>query len=236
MSAKVKEYLANEKKNITLCYKPAYSDTNSLTVTYNNVGSIRKKWQALSTNHHLAASDIVFFAETWLCNESSAHFYRPDCDLHCMDSVVVPHHRGMLMFVSRKYKTVATKICQTKNLEMMSCTLPWKEQLLHIIGIYKPPQANYRDFISDISCELQPIYRKPLVLMGDFNIDCSQIAGKKFTQMMAEQFGLMKCVTEQATWAGTCIDLVFTNMQDLLVETVATTWSTHNFISANIPL
>ncbi len=78
--------------------------------------------------------------------------------------------------------------------------------------------------------------RKPSVLIGDLNIDCNLIAGKRFIQMMAEQFGLMQCVTEQTTWAGTCIDLVFTNMQDLLVQTVATTWSTHNFISADIPL
>ncbi len=234
VSDKVKDYLSREKKDMTLCFTLSYK-TQSFTVIYNNICSLPHKWCVIKTNHHICSADIVFLSETWLRQEQRVFELDNFCGYR-MDSVVKKGHRGMMMFVLKKLTVLEQASVQTNSSEIMLCVVDWNNVPVCVIGIYKPPQASQTNFLADLDKKLFLLMSTPVVLLGDFNLDCSKETGQMFVDKLHQKYTLKQVIEGPTTLAGSTIDLVFTNMDNVTAQALATTWSTHNLLSVQVPL
>ena len=118
----------------------------------------------------------------------------------------------------------------------MLCVVDWNNVPVCVIGIYKPPQASQTNFLADLDKKLSPLMGTPVVLLGDFNLDCGQETGQTFVNKLHKKYTLKQLIEGPTTLAGSTIDLVFTNMHNVNAQALATTWSTHNLLSVQVPL
>ena len=86
-SPKVCNFLQKDQTPVKLCYQPTYEMSDHITITYNNVCSITKKWSALKNNKNIINSSIMIFAETWLfATQLCSEFTLPGFHQVWMDS------------------------------------------------------------------------------------------------------------------------------------------------------
>ena len=189
-SEKVKNYLSQEKKNVELCYQPTYKTENSIKIIYNNVCSIAKKWKAILNNHNIQGCDIVILAETWLSERDSDTYDIQNFEQIRMDSRIVQSHRGLLVYLKQDEKYFVT-MTQTPHLEICQCDMPYRDTMLSILGIYRPPATNLQKFKEELfqyvtACNVQ----SSKVIVGDFNINVKKDVSHSFLQEMQEKFHL----------------------------------------------
>ena len=148
-SEKVKNYLSLEKKNLELCYQPTYETKNSIKIVYNNVCSMAKKWKAIVNNHNIQGCDIVILAETWLSTQDSNAYDIPDFKQMRVDSTIVKSHRGLLAYLKKDEKYFVT-MNQSPYLEICQCDMPYRDTVLSILSIYRPPTTNIQKFKEEL--------------------------------------------------------------------------------------
>ena len=226
-SEKVKNYLSLEKRNLELCYQPTYKIENSIKIVYNNVCSIAKKWKAIVNNHNIQGCDIVILAETWLSTQNSNAYDIPDFKQMRVDSTIVQSHRGLLAYLKKDKKYFVT-MNQSPCLEIVQCDVPYRDTVLSILGIYRPPTTNIQKFKEELfqyitTCNVE----SPKVIVGDFNINVNRDVNHSFLQEMQQKFNLKQFIQEPTTFEGTTIDLVFSNMYHLSTVALTNTWSSH---------
>lgn len=229
------KYLAHDKKDLSLCFTPIYKQENALTVTYNNVYSLTSKWLPIASNFPITNLVIIIMAETWLTKEPQTTFLLEDFDIIRMDSTIQPGHRGMIMFVKKKFHGSTMNSYQMPYVEICHCMLGLPRQKTSIIGIYKQPCAPYPNFWKNISQCLHQFLPSSSVLISDYNIKIHETQVAKFILDMNTVFNMQQIVQDFTTIAGTTIDLIFTNIPNVQVAAVANTWSTHFTLTANIP-
>jgi hypothetical protein len=238
-SDQVKHYLAHEKKVMQLCYMPTYNMHHHLNVAYNNVGSIHHKWPAIGHNCNIIGADVIMLTETWLsptqgtdaCVLAGFQQYR-------QDSSHVSNHRGLLMYIKNHIKPISTSMTQTDHLEMCRCDVPFQDTKLQIVGIYKPPTTTLSQFKQQLHDMLMETdLDLPLILLGDCNLDVqSPDHPDHFVQYMMQQYNLHQHITQPTTWAGTCIDLIFSNCPGITTYALANTWSSHHVLISSLPM
>jgi hypothetical protein len=236
-SQKVINYLQKDRQLLELTYKPVYSSNHQLAVAYNNVGSLPHKWPAVETNKNLIACDIIVLAETWLHDaHCPSSFHLDGFQQLRMDSVHRPKHRGMMMFIKSGVLIMATGQQQTPHLETMTCTVKVGNDQWTIIGLYKPPLTSYTNLIEELQLRLQTIdMTKPVILLGDLNVDLQDTRNAKLKQDIQSMFHLVHYGEGPTTWDGTHIDVIFANRPGLQTAAVAATWTQHHVISATVP-
>ncbi len=104
-----------------------------------------------------------------------------------MDSVVKKGHRSMMMFVSKNLTVLEQASVQTNSSEIMLCVVDWNNVPVCVIGIYKPPQASQTNFLTDLDNKLSPLMGTPVVLLGDFNLDCGKETGQTFVDKLHQK-------------------------------------------------
>ncbi len=67
----------------------------------------------------------------------------------------------------------------------MLCVVQWKNNPVCVIGIYRPPQASQINFLSYLDKKISPLLGNPIVLLGDFNLDCVKETGQIFVEKLA---------------------------------------------------
>ena len=104
-------------------------------------------------------------------------------------------------------------------------------QEIQFVVLYKRPNMSNHDFTRLMDRELRPHLdaSKPLVIIGDFNLD---INGKHrtLTQKLCETFSCKMLINEPTTDNNTVLDLVFTNI-DGVAGTIETYWSDHKIVT-----
>ena len=235
-SEKVKNYLLYERENLKLCYQPTYKIENSIKIIYNNVCSIAKKWKAIANNHNIQGCDIAILAETWLSPQNSNTYDIQNFKQIRMDSMIVPFHRGLLMYIKRDQKYSVVTMVQSLHLEICRCDIPYKDTVLTILGIYRPPSGNFTNFKEELfrhitACDVQ----STKIIVGDFNINVNTDANNSFIQQMQQKFHLGQFIQEPTTFNGTTIDLVFSNLSSITAIALTNTWSFHHTLNICIP-
>ena len=236
-SEKVNNYLSHEKTNLELCYQPMYEVDNSIKIAYSNVCSVAKKWKAIASNHNINACDIVILAETWLSTKSSMHEPYNIEKFHQMrmDSTVMPHHRGLLMYFKKDPHCSGT-MNQSPCLEMCRCDMPYRDTVLSVFGIYRPPSSNLQHFKKELfDCISASNVHSPKIIVGDFNIDVKKNSNRLFLQEMQQKFHLKQFIDESTTFEGTTIDLVFSSLSDITAVALPNMWSSHHTLNIVVP-
>ena len=59
--------------------------------------------------------------------------------------------------------------------------------------------------------------------------------GHSFLQEMQQKFHLKQFVNKPTTFEGTTIDLVFSNLPDVSVVVLASSWSSHHILNISVP-
>ena len=178
-SEKVKNYLSMEKRNLELCYQPTYKIEDSIKIVYNNVCSVAKKWKAIVNNHNIQGCDIVILAETWLSTKDSNAYDIPDFKQMRVDSTIVQSHRGLLIYLKNNKYFVTTN--QSPYLEICQCDMPYRDAVLSILSIHRPPTTNIQKFKEELfqyitACNV----KSPKVIVGDFNINIKRDVNHSF--------------------------------------------------------
>ena len=99
-------------------------------------------------NHNINACDLVILAETWLSTKSSVHECYNIEHFHQMrmDSTMVPSHRGLLMYL-KKDRNCSVIMNQSPCLEMCRCDVPYRDTVLSVFGIYRPPSSSLQHYL-----------------------------------------------------------------------------------------
>ena len=129
--------------------------------------------------------------------------------------------------------------CSTRRapyLEICQCDMPYKDTVLSILGIYRPPTTNIQKFKEELfqyipACNVQSLK----VIVGDFNINVKRDVNHSFLREMQQKFNLKLFIQEPTTFEGTTIDLVFSNLSHLSAVALTNTWSSHKILSIYIP-
>ena len=151
-SEKVKNYLSYEKRNLQLCYQPSYEIENCINIFYNNVCSVAKKWKAIVNNKNVHGCDIVILAETWLSTQCFVHETYGIENFHQMrmDSKIIQSHRGLLLYFKKDKKLSVTTMTQSPYLEICQCDMPYRDTVLSVLGIYRPPSSSLQKFKEEL--------------------------------------------------------------------------------------
>ena len=241
VSSKVQKFLEKQKKMLTLCYIPTYDTPNSLRIMYNNIGSLPKKWSAISNNHNLINADIFFIAETWLSPKYSTMQFQLDNFTQVrMDSKFSPQmpHRGMLMFLNKNLMVENISLYQSADIEIMSCIFHIdRHQRLVVAGVYKPPTTKYNALLMEIAKFKETVPPEAgIILIGDFNINLLDDKNAHFRKDMEDIHKLHQKISHSTTWARTLIDMIFTTLSDFPTYAMTNTWSYHHTIGLHMPL
>ena len=234
VSAKVKDYLANRKRMMSLCYEPSYAVSADIKIAFNNVCSLHHKWGVISRNELIIHADVIILAETWLSPQVSRTMYHlENFDQRRMDSVTKPSRRGLLTFLPSEAECVMS---QTEHLETSLLRVETTAGDFQIVGLYKAPTTTLEHLCQELSSLLDKCnLRVPTIVIGDFNLNALTNSAKTFIAFMQRTYNMHQCVTEPTTHEGTAIDLVFTNVQHLRAFPVMNSWSSHHTVMAYVP-
>ena len=98
------------------------------------------------------------------------------------------------------------------------------------VFLYKSPKMPDKDLVSCITKELIPLLNlsKPLIIMGDFNIDCSN-RSNRVLEKLEDIFSCRMLIDEPTTDYMSVLDLVFSNI-DGHSGTFETFWLDHKIV------
>ena len=119
---------------------------------------------------------------------------------------------------------------------MCRCDVPYRDTLLSVFGIYRPPSSSLQHFKEELfrcitACNLQ----SPKIILGDFNIDIKKNINHSFLQEMQQRFHLTQFIDQSTTFEGTTIDLVFSNLSDITAVALPNMWSSHHTLNITVP-
>ena len=76
---------------------------------------------------------------------------------------------------------------------------------------------------------------KPLVVVGDFNIDICNGKNHSSLTQISQVLQCKQLVTEVTNNHGSLIDMVFSNCSDAATSTIESTWSDHKILLTTVP-
>ena len=238
-SAKVMNFLAKEKKPLKLCYKPLYEMDEEVSIVFNNVCSIPKKWPAISNNKNIVGSTIIIFAETWLSERYDETCFELDGYTQVrLDSTQAKGYRGLLLYYKDSLSISRVTHSITPKVELVRIEFSMEHKCIHVVGVYKVPGTSQDYLIHELQQFLESIdYKNDILCMvGDFNINMNEIEGTQFAEKMKQTFKVSQVVNSPTTWQGTQIDLVFSNVANMKVSALLNTWSAHHYLVGGVKL
>ncbi|MGL5507016.1 MAG: endonuclease/exonuclease/phosphatase family protein [Paraclostridium sp.] len=215
-----------------------------LTIAHLNICSLRNKTHEIVRICTADNIQVLALSETHLDSTMSNSelmingykLYRKDRDRY---------GGGVAFYIKENYGVILRNDLMNKNIEAIwvQISVPHCKPIL--VGCcYRPPSANvqYLDSICE-SMDRATDENKDMFLLGDFNIDwfAKTCSLTKKLSSMAEVCNLTQMVTQptrigmktNCVCTSSCIDLIFTNIQDLCSKavSVAVGCSDHNLIA-----
>ena len=116
-----------------------------------------------------------------------------------MGSTVVPSHRGLVMYL-KKDRNCSVTMIQSPCLEMCRCDVPYRDTVLSVFGIYRPPSSSLQHFKEELfRCITACNPQSPKIILGDFNIDVKKNINHSFLQEMQQRFHLTQFIDQSTT-------------------------------------
>ena len=204
-------------------------------ITFNNCRSLHLHFDDIKYDRNLLSSHIIGLAETRLYQFDNScdyqlHGYKLIRNDQETDSVGRRPPHGLAMYVKNDVQITSEFHYTSKLLEFMffSAQCPLCE--MQIVVLYKSPRMSDSELTSILKQLLLPrvIHGKPLIVMGDFNVDSSNTS-KLLIKKLCSMFGCTMPINEPTTDNQSTLDLVFSNI-DGTVGTNETYWSDHKSV------
>ena len=202
--------------------------TKGLKIIHINTRSVFNKLDELKCTLH--NFDIIVFTETWLNSSIDDTLLRWDnFELIRLDRENWSNKKrgGVCIYIR---SSIDFEIVQQfsdslgNDIEFIFVKIkPYMQKTINLIGIYRPPDGKYKDFIQHITRILNQIDRSrhETILLGDFNIDFNNkklIASIKLDHLESK-YALKQVIkgnTRVTNMTNTCIDLLFTDMKNII--------------------
>ena len=236
---KVDEHVETEMQRLydhavlDLCYVPLDAiDSNShFKIAYNNCRSLHKHIEDIRCDKSLLLY-IIGISESRLCQTDDTNSYAIEGftmirnDQSPSNNIIRPPH-GSVLYAKNDVTIVNSFSYNTKDLEFIIFDGHHHLIDLQIVVIYKSPSTSYYTFSNSFEKVLVPRVdkKKPLVIIGDFNINVTQTTNK-VEQYMYRTFDCSQLNHSPTTDNGSTIDLVFSNC-DGEIGTEEAYWSDH---------
>ena len=205
------------KALLQLCFKPLYLFNNDvLKVLFHNCQSLRLHMPDILEDYNVKSSDICMFAETKLCkHDITSTLEIPDFDLFRNDFTEVRTAYGSAIYTKKSLATdISSENCN--RIELTVANVYFYEQHIQLISVYIRPNEPVQDIkyaLQHLTTKLNP--EEPIVIMGDFNID-SMAENSRYAAVcrVLASINCHQVLKESTTNSRTCIDLIFTNLQN----------------------
>ncbi len=109
-----------------------------------------------------------------------------------------------------------------------------KVNCINVVFIYKPPSVNVSLLVKALEAVHHThLHHSQAVIMGDFNIDYQNSPSQQTKLMNAtSQLGYHQLIHEPTTDLGSTLDLIFTNIDNVLAGVLEVYFSDHKMIWA----
>lgn len=193
------------------------SKTNLLFL-HVNVRSLGKHWGLINVmfNECLYNYDVIVFTEInlkWECVD----FYNWDGFNKYTYCRRDRRGGGVMMFVKNNLNSVQAEL-NLSEAETIYVKLKLPDRIIHVCGIYRPPDSNVANFTEELEIYLDNVPRQnAVVLLGDFNVDM-RVENRDATRVndvMASHglYNVIRGITREEVRDGvltlSCIDLIF---------------------------
>ena len=191
--------------------------SNATKVCFFNCRSLRKHFQDLTSDSNLMSTDIIGLAEARLWDVLDINFSIPSFNVLAATSVQSSH--GLLVYYRNNLQID----------HIVSKTVSYIEYTLLCVGdtvigfVYCPPNkansANVRCFLETVKDDVAQYQYRPvkyLVLLGDFNYD--YCPSTQLARLFSDSFQLRQLIHGVTSDYGSCLDHIYTDMDNSLVE------------------
>jgi hypothetical protein len=204
-------------------------------LAFHNCRSLHLHFDDVKCDKNLTLSHVFGLAETRLHeHDDSFDFEINGFQLIRNDQVggsrVKRPAHGLAVYVQNDTLITREMKFSSKTLEFVLLNILHELIEMQVLFLYKSPNMPDKDLVSCLNEKLIPHLNlsEPLVIMGDFNIDCS----KRNTGVLKKLEDIFSCrmlIDEPTTDYISVLDLVFSNTNGK-VGTFETYWSDHKII------
>jgi len=153
---------------------------NKLKILTYNVRSIKSLYSFNKFKYDISGIvkhvDILILMETWIEENTKFDLYK----LHNFNSINSSRNLintekkcggGLLIYVHKNYQyemllRKSTSYCEIIIIKILVNTNP-----LIVIGVYRPPNTDFNEFIKDFECTIEIYSNNEVIICGDMNID-----------------------------------------------------------------
>ena len=160
-----------------------------------NVRSLQKHFQDLKDDNFLQQSDVLCVNETWLIDDPDTTF--DGFSSHFLNK----RSKGVAMFT----KIIPEKL-QRVHTETMSMLFA-RFQLFDLLSVYKFAEVSRIDEFTEQILEYVDL-SKPVILIGDINIDLMKQQKNKFSKKLKD-LGFVQLVNEATHISGGMLDHLY---------------------------
>ena len=234
--------LRNECK-VSLSYVPLYStDGEDLKIVLNNARSLHKHFVDVRSEPNVIAADVIGITESRLvASDVDADYHIEGYKMVRLDQTRTntnsrPPH-GLVMYVKDEQACECIPLYTSKVQECLLCRLHLTTMGdIQIVLLYSSPSCELNDFKNMINAHIKPNVNKerPLLIMGDFNFDIFK-QNASLLQFMNEMFSCRQLVQKSTTDYGSCLDLMFSNCQNMYSDVIECYWSDHKLVYGCLP-
>ena len=204
------------------------SDQKGLKIIHVNTRSVYNKLDELKVK--LRKFDVIVLTETWLTSATEDSVLQwENFQLVRQDRETIRNKRGGGVCVYIKVPIDFEVINDfndllDNNLEFVFVRLkPHMQKLINLIGVYRPPDGKPNEFVKHISCILNQVdrARSHLLVIGNFNLDYrnKRLVSNSKLDTLTSKHSLTQLIRENTRItdsSSTCIDLLFTDLPDVL--------------------
>ena len=193
-----------------------------------NARSIRNKTTAIKIEFEKRDIDIILFSETWLNDTDDDDLYTfPRYNLFRHDRVSVYRGGGLCAYVDEKVSCSSDKFDHLNRSNddievqwLLSIKGSLKKSL--ICNVYRPPNGSlltFCDTLKALLLQIDNLDSYDVFMIGDFNVNALVNSPEKnLLYESMDQFNFTQLINMITTTSGsnTCIDLIFSNCQDIV--------------------
>ena len=189
---------------------------------YYHLFSIREREKQSRLTNEDSDSDYAMHGFTLFRNDQHSHNqHRPS--------------HGLAVYVKEEIDVQIVDLYSSKHIEWMFLKPNINDSDIQIICIYNSNDTSHQTLTSTFLQYLYPLidHCKPLVIIGDFNINCNINTIPITIREILETLKCQQKVT-QLTTDSSIIDLIITNIDNIQTGIINTAWSDHKLIWARI--
>ena len=211
------------------CFVNDISKIDGLSIIHLNCRSIRKKFNTMVDLLQSLKKDfdVIAISETWEdCNDCNNEYVMLGYDSFFI-SRINKGGGGVAIFAKTNLNAKIIDSASFSINEIIDCVsiqIETIEKKIFVSCIYRPPNRNLTDFISQIECLLQKYRNKTLFIVGDMNINILQYINHEDTNAFLNLMysnGLYPLITKPTRItekSATLIDNIFTNECQLITK------------------